>query len=276
MINQLENLTSLEKAQIEQATVLMKECLQENLIALYLYGSAVESGLKVHSDIDLLLVINKPLSIDERGHLMRELLKVSAYPLSFARYRALEVTIVITSDIDPWRFPAKRELQFGEWLREEISHGIYEGAVFDPDLTILLTQVRNRSIALIGDSADKIIPVIPQADLLKTLQETLKMWQTAEDLIGDERNIILTLARILYSQETGEIVSKNQAALWLLPQLPAAEAVILHLAHQEYLGLKSVDWEDKLAEVKAFVVLIRARFTLIEYDASFSNGVRCS
>ena len=34
--------------------------------------------------------------------------------------RAVEVTIVVHDDIIPWRYPAKRELQFGEWQRNDI------------------------------------------------------------------------------------------------------------------------------------------------------------
>ncbi|MFK6421978.1 ANT(3'') family aminoglycoside nucleotidyltransferase, partial [Acinetobacter baumannii] len=37
-----------------------------------------------------------------------------------------EVTIVVHDDIIPWRYPAKRELQFGEWQRNDILAGIFE------------------------------------------------------------------------------------------------------------------------------------------------------
>lgn len=253
MINQLESLTLLEKAQIEQATILMKECLKENLIALYLYGSAVESGLTVHSDIDLLLVINQSLSVDTRTQLMSGLLEISAYPLSSECYRALEVTAVTSSDIDPWCFPAKRELQFGEWLRESIQEGDYGYAEYDADLTILLTQARNQGIALIGKPAIEILPQIPHSDLLKTLQETMKLWQNPADLVGDERNIMLTISRILYSQVEGGIISKREASQWLLPQLPIEYVEVLQLAMDEYQGLKKIDWSHKTTEVERFI-----------------------
>lgn len=256
----IKTLTSLEQQQIEKAQALITQCLGHNLKALYLYGSAIDEGLKPYSDIDLLLVVEQSLSFEARSTLMRGLLEISAFPQCSKIYRALEVTIVVYADINPWHFPAKRDLQFGEWLRDEIVKGDYGRAEYDPDLTILLTQVRNRSIALIGDRAIDILPLISQKDLLSTLQETLKLWQKSDDLIGDERNIILTLARILYSNETGEIISKHQAALWLLPQLPMVHAEILQLAHHEYLGFMVVDWECKAAEVEAFVRFIQAQF----------------
>ena len=50
--------------------------------------------------------------------------------------RAVEVTIVVHDDIIPWRYPAKRELQFGEWQRNDILAGIFEPATIDIDLAI--------------------------------------------------------------------------------------------------------------------------------------------
>lgn len=63
------------------------------------------------------------------------------------------------------------------------------------------------------------------------------MWQKPGDLEGDERNIILTLARIWYSVVTGNIVAKDEAASWLIPQLPDEYADTLQAARAEYLGL---------------------------------------
>jgi streptomycin 3"-adenylyltransferase len=57
---------------------------------------------------------------------MQGFLEISAPPGSVDRYRALEVTIVIYSQLVPWRFPPSREMQFGEWLRDDIRAGIVE------------------------------------------------------------------------------------------------------------------------------------------------------
>ena len=46
------------------------------------------------------------------------------------------------------------------------------------------------------------------------------MWQKTGDLEGDERNIILTLARIWYSVVTGNIVAKDEAAARLYRNYP--------------------------------------------------------
>lgn len=48
-------------------------------------------------------------------------------------------------EVKAWRYPPRREMQFGEWLRKDILIGIFEPAVLDIDLAILLTQARQHS-----------------------------------------------------------------------------------------------------------------------------------
>lgn len=259
-MNTVLNLNDIEQQQIEKAQALITQSLGDNVLAVYLYGSSVEDGLQPYSDIDLLVVVNQSLRIDERSSLMQGFLTISAFPQSSEIYRALEVTIIVHSDVNPWCFPPKRELQFGEWLRDEIIAGLYGQSEYDADLVILLTKVRKLSVALIGESVQNLLPIVPIEDLFRTLEETLQIWQEPEDLIGDERNIILTLARILFSRESGEIIGKSQAAQWLLPKISGKHAEVLQLAHNEYLGLAVVDWSIKLEEVEAFVQFIKERF----------------
>lgn len=76
----------------------------------------------------------------DKEKLMQDLLTISAPPGTSGPYRALEVTVVLHSQIVPWRFPPAREMQFGEWLRDDIRVGVFEPAMVDADLSILLTQ----------------------------------------------------------------------------------------------------------------------------------------
>ena len=57
--------------------------------------------------------------------------------------RAIEVTLVVHDDIIPWRYPAKRELQFGEWQRNDILAGIFEPAMIDIDQLSCLQKQEN-------------------------------------------------------------------------------------------------------------------------------------
>ncbi len=78
-------------------------------------------------------------------------------------------------DIIPWRYPAKRELQFGEWQRNDILAGIFEPATIDIDLAILLTKAREHSVALVGPAAEELFDPVPEQDLFEALNETLTL-----------------------------------------------------------------------------------------------------
>lgn len=249
------------RRQVDAASACIRQIFEGNLLALHLYGSAVEGGLKPQSDIDLLVTLREPMNARQRKKLMQELLTISAPPATSGRYRALEVTVVLHSQIVPWRFPPTREMQFGEWLRDDIRAGVFEPAMIDPDLSILLTQARRASVPLFGEPAETLFNVIPFSDVLQTFRHILEMWQKPADLEGDERNIILALARIWYSVVTGNIVAKDEAASWLLPQLPAEHADLLQAARAEYLGLTKHNWAACMPSVERFVFYAKKQIT---------------
>ncbi|QTF07936.1 DUF4111 domain-containing protein [Brenneria izadpanahii] len=195
----IKNIPDAIRHQVNTACTLIIRIIDCNLVAIHLYGSAVVGGLSPRSDIDLLVTVREPLYIIQRQALMRGFLAISAPPGASDSYRALEVTVVLYSQLVPWRFPPSREMQFGEWLRDDIRAGVYEPAQPDPDVAILLTNVRNASVPLIGESAETLFNVIPKSDLLQTCRHALELWHEPADLLGDERNIILTLARIWYT-----------------------------------------------------------------------------
>ncbi len=111
--------------QLSEVVGVIERHLEPTLLAVHLYGSAVDGGLKPHSDIDLLVTVTVRLDETTRRALINDLLETSA-SLESEILRAVEVTIVVHDDIIPWRYPAKRELQFGEWQRNDILAGIFE------------------------------------------------------------------------------------------------------------------------------------------------------
>lgn len=244
-------------AQLSQAREVVERHLGPTLLAAYLYGSALHGGLKPCSDVDLLAVAAARPDESTRRALMLDLLKISAPPRRSALLRPLEVTVVLRDDIVPWRYPAMRELQFGEWLRKDILAGRFEPPAVDPDLAILLTQARQSSVALVGPPAESLLDPVPESDLRNALHDTLALWNTPQDWSGDERNVVLTLARIWYSAATGQIAPKDAAADWASERLHAQHRSVLFEAQQAYLGNR----EDRLAsrgdQVAEFVHFVK-------------------
>jgi aminoglycoside 9-adenylyltransferase len=223
--------------------------LGENILGTYLYGSLVQGGARPQSDIDIFVILKKRTEEASRKALISSLLKLSSYPVSADGVRPLEVTLVVKDEISPWRHPAKRDLIFGEWLRPSFESGSIPPPSFDPDLTLILAQVRNTHIRLFGAAATDLIPEISDNDIRKAIRDSLPI---LIDLIkGDERNVILTLARMLATAETGKFYSKDQAVDKILETIPAVHREILLLAKAAYLGLKKDSWSELSNEVDA-------------------------
>jgi len=148
--------------QVSSVQTVLKLHLGRNLRAIHLFGSAVDGGLKPGSDIDLMVSITDPLAEPVRRALMTDLLAHSAWPGSSETLRALEVTVVALDEIIPWRYPPRRDMQFGEWLREDIEAGRFEPALVDHDLAILITKLRRHSSALLGPAAAELFEEVPR------------------------------------------------------------------------------------------------------------------
>jgi streptomycin 3"-adenylyltransferase len=239
--------------QLSDALAVLEQHLGDSLEAVHVFGSALQGGLKPHSDLDLMVTVNRPLAPAVRLPLMRELLAASAWPGTHATRRALEVTVLNRDDVLPWRYPARRELQFGEWLRADIEAGVVEPPVVDIDLAVLLTTLRAHSVALKGPSAAELFHPVPLADLRRALAETLPMWNGPADWDGDQRNVVLTIARIWYTAATGAIVPKDVAAEWVAQRLPPVLAPLLQQARLAYRGEGVDDLKNRPDQIAAFV-----------------------
>ena len=110
------------------------------------------------------------------------------------------------------------EYQFGEWLRPDIERGNLPQPAADPDLALLFWQARSHSLPLFGEPAERLIPPVPFSRVRQAIYGALP--SLLDNLEGDERNVLLTLARMWYTLSTGGLGSKDQAAEWAAARLP--------------------------------------------------------
>ncbi len=220
------------------------------LIGACLYGSATLRGLRPDSDLDILLTLDGKMGEGERQVLTRMLLTLSAPPGTSGR-RPLEVTVVDRNILLEDVFPPAYEYQFGEWLRPDIERGNLPQPAADPDLALLLWQARSHSLPLFGEPAERLIPPVPFSRVRQAIYGALP--SLLDNLEGDERNVLLTLARMWYTLSTGGLGSKDQAAEWAAARLPEPFSAPLLLAARAYRGEAADHWETEgtkaLAEV---------------------------
>jgi streptomycin 3"-adenylyltransferase len=234
-----------------QALNLIKELLEDQIVGVYLYGSAVSGGLHPNSDVDILVLTNSSLSESTRTDLAKRLMKISGIPGNPNIGRPLEVTVVNQKNVVPWCYPPKFEFMYGEWLREQFEKGEIPEATDDPDLVLLLAQLERNNVCLFGPEPQEVLEPIPWEDIQRAMRDSLP--GLIASLKGDERNVILTVARMWYTASTGGFSSKDVAAAWAISQLPEEQAALLNHARRAYLGEVIDQWQEKEAEVAALL-----------------------
>ncbi|TFH36752.1 MAG: DUF4111 domain-containing protein [Anaerolineales bacterium] len=237
-------LSSSDKQQLDRALALVRQVLDAEVLGAYLFGSAVQGGLRPESDLDILVVTNRPTTLGEKEGLVRGLMAMSGRSAPDGTWRRVEVTIVVQSDITPWRYPPILDFQYGDWLRTEFEKSNFEPSPtpLRPDLALLITMVVAADTALVGPPPASVLSAVPHEDVLRAMVSDID--RLHGDIDSDTRNVILTLARMWGTFATGAIRSKDAAANWVLGRLPVAHQPVLVRAREAYLGSETERWDD--------------------------------
>ncbi|GGS64048.1 aminoglycoside adenylyltransferase family protein [Streptomyces violaceus] len=216
---------------------LLHRTLPDTLLGIYLHGSATLGGLRPHSDIDVLAVVRESMTHAQRRELVEELLTVSGAE----GRRHVELIVVVRDDVRPWRYPPTCDFLYGDWLREEFERGVIPGPEPSPDLAPLLTMVLLADAPLHGPPPAELLDPVPHEDLRRAVVAGVP--ELMDELDSDTRNVLLTLARIWATLTTGDIRSKDAAAVWALGRLPAEHRPVLARARAVYLGEEDERWD---------------------------------
>jgi streptomycin 3"-adenylyltransferase len=243
--------------QLQQIVRLADDTLGANALGIYLHGSAVSGGLKPASDVDIMVVSERSLADAERRLLVEGLLPISGWR---AAARSIELTVVVQSQVRPWRFPPTCDFLYGDWLRDEIAANGPPQPTPMADLAVMISMTLAGARPLKGPPPAELLDPVPAEDLARGCVEGIP--GLLGDLADDTRNVLLTFARIWTTLATGEIRSKDAAADWALAQLPPEHRPVLQHARQLYLTRRYSEeepWSDDLqAQVRPHVDAVLA------------------
>lgn len=236
--------------EVTQTVELLERCFGDELLAVYLHGSAVSGGLRPNSDLDLLGVIARPMSADVRERLLADLLQISGrHPTRPGYPRPIELIVFRMADLSEPAYPARSEFVYGEWLRNAFETGEGTRSISDPEFTLILAQARKEAKSLVGPPAADLLPEVAPADVRRAIGDALPA--LIDGLQGDERNVILTLARMWRTLSIGDFVSKDVAAEWAAARLPVDSASVLAGARAAYLATCSKDCHEQEVHIVA-------------------------
>lgn len=249
-------------AEAQAALAIAKETFEAHLLAVYLHGSAVSGGLRPQSDVDLLVVIDKEMTEVMRERLLASLLQASGrHPASPGSPRCIELMVFLKSHLAAPTFPARSEFVYGEWLREAFEAGEVPTSHSDPEITLVLAQARQEAQPLFGPVLASFLSDIPVDQIRCAMREGLRALH--DGLQGDERNVLLTLARMWRTAATGEFVTKDAAAEWAVSRLPGQAAAVMAFAQEAYLGRTRDGWKDRQQDARQTADYLRQQVMIL-------------
>ncbi|MBO6814234.1 MAG: DUF4111 domain-containing protein [Rhizobiaceae bacterium] len=230
--------------QIQSALLILHRRLDDALLGVYLHGSAVSGGLQPQSDIDLLAAVQSELTESQRNGLLLDLLHLSGrHPAVPGGARCLEVMVFSQAELNRSDYPARAEFVYGEWLREAFEAGETPMPERDPEYTLVIAQAHQEAIPLFGPPRSELLTGVSREHVNQAMRDSLP--DLLNGLHGDERNALLTLARMWHTASTGKFVTKDAAAEWAISRLSGSDAMILDHARRAYLGAITDDWSSQ-------------------------------
>ncbi|MFD1019460.1 aminoglycoside adenylyltransferase domain-containing protein [Thalassobacillus hwangdonensis] len=223
--------------------------LGQDFVGCYLHGSLAMGGFHpAKSDVDLLFVSKRPLSLETKQELTALMLGHSANP------HPIELHVLTTEQLQSWQHPSSFDYHFSEGWRKkyeadsklDISH------LKDPDLAAHLMVTRHRGITLAGKAIEAVIPEIPQANYLDAILYDFN--SCMEAITEDPVYSTLNMVRVWGYIKNEAILSKYEAGEWGSKTLSSPHSSTVEQAFNTYLnGEAATIAVPELIEFKDFI-----------------------
>jgi len=192
----------------------VQDILGKQLVGMYLHGSLANGGFDEHSDIDIIIVTAEPISeeIFDQLYKMHEMISVIDSPWR----NQLEVSYISKDALR--RFdPTNTKHPHLDRGTDEKLHII----THESDWVIERHVLRERGIIIVGPDPKTLIDPVSPNDLRTAVGEGMPVWlnpmienPAGMSTRGYQSFVVLSLCRMLYTLQHGEILSKAAAADW--------------------------------------------------------------
>lgn len=233
-----------------------KQFLGENLVGVYLHGSAVMGCFNPNkSDLDFIIVVNRSLSDAVKKTYLDMVVKYNA----LGPAKGIEMSVVLREVCRPFVYPTPYELHFSaghlDWYKEDPEEYIRELKGTDKDLAAHITIINKRGKCLYGAPIDEVFAEVPRRDYMDSIWYDIE--NAAEEITEYPLYLTLNLARVLAYREEGLVLSKKEGAEWALERLPAEYHPLLRDALREYTEGADAVYDKDLARRYAEYMLRR-------------------
>ena len=231
-----------------------KKILQDNLVGVYLHGSLVMGCFNPQkSDIDLIIVIDKPISDSVKRVYLDMVVQFNA----LAPKKGIEMSIVLREVCKPFVYPTPFELHFSagylDWYGEDPDDYISEMNGTDKDLAAHFTIINKRGKCLYGAPIEDVFAVVPSDDYMDSIWFDIE--GAVEEITAYPMYLTLNLARVLAYKKEALVLSKKEGGDWALEHLPAEYHPLIADALREYSESAEIVYDDMLAKRYAEYVI---------------------
>lgn len=243
-----------------------RHILSDNLIGIYLHGSAVMGCFHPEkSDIDLILVVKDEVSDTVKRLFMDMVVELN----SRAPKKGLELSIVKEEVCKPFVYPTPFELHFSvahlNWYRTNPEDYVTRMKGTDKDLAAHFTIIYHRGKALHGKAIREVFAEVSRDYYMDSIWCDIE--GAVEDVLDNPMYIILNLCRVLGYKEDGLILSKKEGGEWMLRQLTEKDhgtltgdfSGLIAAALKEYATGLKMELQEALAKQFAEYMLERIK-----------------
>ena len=213
----------------ERLATLMKE----NLLGIYVHGSLAFGCFHWNtSDIDFLVVVKRPMSLEEKIAFVRTMEELS----DEAPPKGFECSVMLESVCRDMPYPAPYEVHFSNMWRQEIRQDA-EGYCTrvqgtDPDLTTHVLSLRHSNLQVLGPQAMRVFGQVKKEDCLRAM--VLDTDRAQEQLGKKPIYIVLTLCRAVAYKRENLVLSKVEAGEWAIRNMESRFQSVIQAAVNAY------------------------------------------
>lgn len=244
------------RRQVDAFALVCRDVLSTDLTGVYLHGSlAMGCFNPICSDLDLLVVVERHMTVEEKSHIARFLLENSGKP------SPIEVSFLCMPDLHPWRHPAPYDFHYSEDWRQRYLKDLRDGAWqhwnderhCDEDLAGHITAIRLRGLRLCGRPIPEVFPPVPREDYVASIVADFE-WAISK---MDEIPVyaVLNGCRVWIYLADDRVCSKEEGATWAMEHLPESHRKSVSSALTLYRGQTPSHQLDRqrLAEFLDFI-----------------------
>ena len=232
---------------IKEFTEQSRSILQDNLVGIYLHGSAVMGCFNPRkSDIDLIIVVERPLTDAVKRAYMDMVFRYNA----LGPAKGIEMSIVLRKVCKPIVYPTPYELHFStghlEWYKQDPDDYIRRMNGVDKDIAAHFTIINHRGRCLYGAPVKEVFAEVPSCDYMDSIWNDIA--EAPENITEDTMYLTLNLARVLAYKEEGLVLSKKEGGEWAISHLPAEYHPLINDALREYSENAAIVYDEALAK----------------------------